>query len=142
MVRNYDYLSQSIISAYGNRKEPGRVSIFTDLRDNNIYIVPRNEEHIDFVKRIASPSEYEKIVPTHIDLRTAADGIEEVIRVITGESGLEIKGGVKHSYEDLQKAHDLAWQFIDKGCVNGEIRIGKIEENKIVERYLLRNTYK
>lgn len=131
MVKSYDCLTQAIVSAYGNRKKPGRVSVFTDVENNKIYPVPINEEHINFVKRIATPSYYEKIVPTHIDLERNEKGLEEVVRVITGECGLEIKGGVRHKYEDLKKAHALVFEFINKG----EFPIGELKENKIVTRY-------
>jgi len=128
-MRSYDKLSWAIFNNYGNRKKPGRISIVIDLDEEKIYPVPRKVEHLDFAKD--KFLEHERIIPSHIDLEPNGCGLEKVVGIITGISGLEISGGVRHKKEDLEKAHAISWDFVK----NGEIKIGDVKEDEVVYKY-------
>ena len=131
-------LTHDFYSNFGNRKKPGRVSIFIDLDQDKIYGVPLGIEHKDYAPTIIGASledisKYVRLIPSHIDTVLVED-IPVVNGVITGVSGLEIEAGVRHYHEDLIETHRRAWEFIR----NGELEIvckENITEDKIVTRY-------
>jgi len=128
MPRTYESLTHSLLNSFGDRKKPGRLSIFVDVEEERIYAVPRETEHIDYAKKLNV--DYDKLIPVHIDTENY-DGLERVVGVVTGVSGLEISGRVRHLASDLEKAHELAWDFIKKG----EISVGEVEEDRINYKY-------
>lgn len=115
---------------YGNRKKDGRISFFVDTRNDSVYLVPRDIEHIEFVKYIAKLHDYSRIIPTHVDTELHGDELF-VIGILTGVSGLEIKLNVRHSHEDLEIAHDVTWNLIN----SSDVKVGKLRENRIVTWY-------
>ncbi len=129
-----DKLTLDTYIRYGNRKKPGRISFLVDVGTETIYPVPREIEHIDYAMEILGeaplPDNCKRLVPSHIDTQLC-DSIPRVVGVITGVSGLEISLGIKHTRDDLRRAHDTIWNLINQG----EIGISKVNENKIVERY-------
>lgn len=124
----FDYAT---INEYGGRKQAGRVSVFVDLRSDTIIPVPRDVEHVDFVKRLAGEDDYGRIIPSHIDTKLGSSGQEEITGVITGVSGLEIALGVRHDKDDIVRAHSLVWDYIN----SGEVPVTDLKENKIVLKY-------
>src|SRR3989344_7340493 len=106
-MRNYNFLNWDIVHRFGNRKIHGRLSVLVDTENRQIYVVPRNIEHIEFTRRLLSLEGYEEVrlrarhlVPSHIsilpDLNTL-DLEEKVKGFLTGVCGLEIAYGVKHT---------------------------------------------
>ncbi|OYT32566.1 hypothetical protein DRJ22_00060 [Candidatus Woesearchaeota archaeon] len=128
-MRFYDFLTYSLINQYGNRKKPGRLSILVNVEEKKIYAVPRKIEHIDYAKQFNI--ELSKLIPVHIDTKLNENGLEEIIGLVTGVSGMEIGYGIRHSKKDLEEAHKLAKDFIE----NGELPIKKLEEDKIIYKY-------
>lgn len=119
---------------YSNRKKPGRISVLVNTRSEAVYLVPIGEEHIDFAGRIARKEDYPHLVPSHVDTEIQ-DSEPVIVGVVTGVCGLEIKLGVRHRIEDLEKAHDLTWRLIN----DSDLKVGRIRKNRIVIRYTVRN---
>lgn len=110
MSTSIDSLSKEIIEKYGSRRKAGRLSLVVDITKNKAYPVPRNVEHTDFVKRFETDPSH--LIPVHIDF----DG-DRVVGIDTGESGLEIKLGIKHSYDDLNSANSAAYRLIHESGI-------------------------
>ena len=125
---------------FGNRKKQGRISIFVNLYNNEIYGVPLNIEHKDFAPKIINASlldieKYTMLIPSHIDT-ILVENIPVVNGVITGVSGLEIESGARHYQKDLIKAHNMTWDFVR----DGELEVvckESITEDKIVTKYAI-----
>ncbi len=141
-MRSYDRLTQALFSQYGNRKVPGRLSIFVDLTTREIYAVPIGQEHIDFAKelksiedRLALINACARLIPSHISIMPSLEThMEEVDGFLTGESGLEIGLGVRHARSDLEIAHQIAKEFAQRG----EFSIAyELKEDKISYRYVI-----
>src|SRR3989344_2610091 len=126
-MRNYNFLNWDIVHRFGNRKIHGRLSVLVDTEAKQIYVVPRNIEHIEFTRRLLSLGNYEEVrlrashlIPSHIsilpDLNTP-DLEERVKGFLTGISGLEIGYGVRHTKESLLMAHELTKKFINHGSL-------------------------
>jgi len=133
MVRSCDSLTQSVVNGYGNRKIFGRLSVLVDVSENLIYPLPRDLEHIEFVKAHFSELAVNNgtIVPSHIQLEMTSSGLEEVIGIITGVSGMEIGYGIRHDRIDLEKAHAAVLEFVN----NGEFSISSHKQDKIEYKY-------
>ena len=140
-MKTHSYLTEGLRGAYGDRKIPGRLSILVDLReDPKIYAVPREQEHIDFVKELLGTEDEQDVreqgallVPSHIQITPNGwKFCHEVTGFLTGVSGLEIAFGVRHPREVLKKAHVCAKQFAE----TGELPFAeKIAEDKVLYRY-------
>ena len=122
-------LTPGIYDKYGNRKRNGRISLFIDTNTETAYLVPKEEEHIDFAKRLVQ-QDYSRLVPVHIDTEMR-DTKHRIVGMIIGVSGLEVRLGVRHDIEDLKKAHDVAWKLVN----SSDIPVGKIREDRIIMRY-------
>ena len=123
-------LTRAMYDDYGDRKRPGNLSIITDVARKEIIAVPRDVEHIVFVARYlkvpreefkANPALAARIVPTNISVEN-----DSVVGVVTGICGMELGFGVRHTEEDLQKAHNLALQFIAAGEYPVDLKLNKI----------------
>ncbi len=121
-MRIHERLSTNLYDVYGGRKKPGYMSVVVNLKEGLIYPVPLNQEHDAFVsKRILdvplgelreNPGMAEKIIPSIIEI----DEIKgEVLGVLTGVSSLEMGSGVRHFRDDLEKAHAMVLEFVEKG---------------------------
>lgn len=121
-MRIHERLSASLYNEYGGRKKPGYMSVVVNLTEGLIYPVPLNQEHDAFVSKrilevplreLREESEMaEKIIPSIIEI----DEINrEILGVLTGVSSLEMGSGVRHSKEDLEKAHAMVLEFVEKG---------------------------
>ncbi|HLC32924.1 MAG TPA: hypothetical protein VJJ82_03795 [Candidatus Nanoarchaeia archaeon] len=141
-MKTYDGLTTGLVHEFGNRKEAGKLSLIVDLRDRSpqIYAVPRQIEHVDFVRDIFGlEDQYEVqthgtlLVPTHVFIRPNGWMYqEEVTGYLTGISGLEIAFNVRHPKSALKKAHEEAKLFAQRG----ELRIAeRLIEDKIIYRY-------
>lgn len=135
---SFPVLTWSLFSKYSGRKQAGFINVFVDVNANEIIPIPRDIEHITFVAEILNcdiqeikenPAKCSHLVPSIIQISG-----DYVISVVTGVSGLEIAFKVRHKKEHLQIAHSLVWAFIE----NGEIPIGNLVENTIVERYAIK----
>ena len=52
MIKKLNRLTLDTYLEYGNRKVAGRISLFIDVSSENVYMVPRDIEHIDFAREI------------------------------------------------------------------------------------------
>jgi len=129
MIKPLEKLTKDVYMQYGDRKKPGRISVLVDVVSEKIYAVPKYVEHIIYAPKLKKQCKipYEKLVPAHIDTNGA-----EVIGVSAGYSGLEQRMGIRHSEEDLKKAKELIWQFVN----SGSIPKGKIMEDAIATKYI------
>lgn len=135
---SYPALTQPILEAYGGRKQKDFICVFVNVKTNEVIPVPINQEHINFAANILSvrrkdiisnPFLCSHLIPSIIQITN-----KKIVAVVTGASGLEVGFKVKHKLEDLQKAHTLVWNFINLG----DIEVGKIIENRIVERFAIK----
>ena len=99
---------------YGDRKVPGRISLFVNSPNAETYFVPIDTEHIVLAKYLVAKS-YARIlsdlVPVHIDTQLDA-GEPCITGIITGASGMEIGYGVRHSLDELQRAHGRGKELV------------------------------
>lgn len=109
-MQAYEALTDEVVREYGDRKKPGRVSLVVDTLTSDIYLVPKNVEHIDFMKGNFSNRDYGLFVPFHLDMDN-----EDVVKLTPGESGLEYKLGVEHDNASIAIARVLVFEFIRKG---------------------------
>ncbi len=107
-------LTKRVFAIYANRKKPGRLGLIVDTRDNRVYIVPKDQEHIDYVKHLTKESNFSKLIPSYIDFEKVGNQVI-VAGIETGYSGIERILGVKHESEDLEKAHSLVHSIVNKG---------------------------
>ncbi|MEM4336461.1 MAG: hypothetical protein QXG86_00455 [Candidatus Woesearchaeota archaeon] len=139
-MKVYDRLTWGIYNTFGGRKKAGYLSVIVDLSSDIIYPVPLDMEHIDFVSKLLGISKSEiafdervkKFIPSIIEIEDT--GIEvKVSGILTGVSGLEIGCGVRHSKEDLEKAHLKVIDFVNRG----ELPVAEdfISRSKIQYRY-------
>jgi len=146
MTLPFDSLETAVVY-FGDRKKDGRISVIVDVsKEDGIYLIPRDREHVTFVADyLGIPAEKIKenpycaahIVPSHIQIEYK-QGSLKLSDVETGESGLEIKLGVRHTQDALLQAHarvlDELRKFVDKGvCVVDE---NICKQNKIHFEYL------
>ncbi|MBS3125256.1 hypothetical protein J4211_03320 [Candidatus Woesearchaeota archaeon] len=142
-MKTYDRLTEELRRTYGDRKIPGRLSILVDLcAQPLIYAVPREIEHINFVKELLGTDETQEVrergtllVPSHIDIQPNGQNFHYLVcGFLTGVSGLEIAFGVRHPREALKRAHEQTKTFT---------RIGELSvtttfsEDKINYKYAL-----
>lgn len=132
-----DKLTYELLEKYGHRKKIGRISILTDTKGEILYVVPKEIEHIDYVKEILNVRNLTNmypfpLVPSHIHFE-GKNKQEKITGLITGESGLEQSLGKIHTHSSLNQAHNLVWKLI----LEGEVPIGNITKNKIIFDYAL-----
>jgi len=125
-MKTIEKLEWGTFNGFGNRKKTGRLSILVDVNSKQIYPVPLKQEHIDFANRVKGISGLEKLIPSHIDIEEWSG----VIRVITGICGMEINFGIRHTSEDVERAHRIAVDYVK----NGEISYESLKE-EIIYRY-------
>ena len=141
MIKSYEKLTYAMFHEFGNRKEPGKISLLVDLRKKpGIYAVPRDIEHIDFVKELTGTDDGEEIkeqarllIPTHIFLQPTGPNFQyQITRYLSGISGLEIAFGVRHSKMSIDRAHEETKKFAQKGEF---LSADKLQEDKKIYRY-------
>ncbi len=133
-MKTYTYITKELLEVYTKRKEHNVLSIVVDIKKDKIYAVPVDKEHVWFVSDLLKrgfdelkedPSSASHLVPVNIGIENG-----EIIAVLTGWSGLEAGLGVRHSNEELNKAHEIAWAFINNSVKRGIVKIGKLKVNK------------
>ena len=127
-----DLLTQELIEQFGNRKHEGRLCFVVDTSSSEVYVVPKDKEHIDYCLELVKGEvrNLEKIIPSHIMYDNVGD-YYEVFSVLTGESGMEQGYGVRHSANDLNLAHQRVLDFVH----NGNIFVYPNLESKINYEY-------
>jgi hypothetical protein len=120
MIAAIETLDETVMKEFGSRKKPGRLSLVVDVETSDIYAVPKDTEHIDFIKQFETDPSY--LVPVHLDFSGG-----EVSGVIVGESGIEHGLGVRHSHADLNVANSDAYGLISKSGV----QIAEDHKNKV-----------
>ncbi|MBS3174918.1 hypothetical protein J4440_03495 [Candidatus Woesearchaeota archaeon] len=137
MTKPINRLTWKVIEKYGNRKYQGLLTFFVNVTTEEIFPVPVDIEHIDFICKLINfdnrnelrqnPFAAMHLVPSTIHIND--DGY--IDSVITGVSSLEMGAGVRHSKENIKKAHKLIHDFIS----NGELPIGTLKEDKPIMQY-------
>ncbi len=136
--KTYDNLTWAAVNAFGDRKQAGRFSVVVDVKTKDVYPIPRDIEHRDYICTILhttpedisqNPNLAARLVPVHIDLNPEGS----VNEIITGISGFEDFYKVRHTQEDLNAAHTRAKEFV----MNGEIQCKEDLEGRIDSRYVL-----
>ncbi len=106
----YEALTENLIKEYGDRKKSGRLSIVVDTTNNEIYPVPQDAEHIDFMRIYFPGRDYKPLVPFHIDMENG-----QIVELTHGQTGLELKLGVTHPHSAINSARTLVSEFLRKG---------------------------
>jgi|SRR3989344_6633376 len=118
-IRIYNRLTWSLVSRFGDRKEHGYLSLIVNVENDEIYIVPHEKEHIMLVEQLLSVDRNyirknsdiaSHLVPSIIEIQDS-----EVKGVLTGFSGLESGFKVRHTEEQLDRAHVLVLAFVENG---------------------------
>lgn len=123
-------LAIRLVKEFGDRKKPGRLSVVTNLNDNNkIYPVPHNKEHIDIYESLeCDVRKWGRLIPSHIYYSYLEFTDNYFIKSLeTGISGVELGYGLTHNNSDLVEGHHLVLNFIN----NGEIPIDPNFSDKI-----------
>ncbi len=137
MVRPITRLTWDLVERFGGRKAEGLFSILINTNSGEIYIVPREIEHIDFACRLLNierdefkrePQIASHLIPVHIKIN--GEGFVE--KIVTGISGLELYG-VRHTKIAVETAHAIAHKFVEKGEVP---ILRKLEEDRIVYQFV------
>ena len=138
-------LTWSALASYGGRKRAGRISILVDTTSGDVHLVPRNIEHIDYVaQQLFKTEDYDEIreraqplIPSHIEVIINPEtGREEVTSIHTGDSGLEIRYGVRHPEKALLRGHQRALEYARRG----EIPVSEtLDEKNINKKYAHKN---
>jgi len=123
MPKAIECLTERIAQQYIGRKNANAIGIVVKVETLEVFMVPQNIEHMDFVPTlfgttrddlIENPLIAERTIPSIITLEYGSNGFE-VKSVLTGISGIEIGLGVRHQRADLEIAHKRVLVFIDEG---------------------------
>lgn len=106
-MESLEVLTEEIFEKYGNRKKDKRLSIIVDTKNFIAYAVPKEIEHIEFLRKYFG-KEDSKFVPVHLDFNDEFD----ISAVITGESGVEQGYGIRHTTDELIIAQQKALELI------------------------------
>lgn len=147
MPKSFPYLKRILLSHYYfPRKIPEQLCCVVDLnkyiknQNGIIYPVPIEIEHIDFVSALIGnnvrdfPQIASKIIPSNLLIRNSEMPEDtEVYGILTGYSGMETGFGVRRYINDLNLAHKLMKEFVERG----EIPFSEDLEEKIEDKYSL-----
>lgn len=147
MPKSFPCLKRILLSPYYfPRKRPEQLCCVVDLnkyaknQNEIIYPVPIEIEHIDFVSKLRGnnvrdfPQIALKIIPSNLLIRNSEmPEYTEVCGILTGYSGIEVGFGVRHYINDLNLAHKLMKEFVERGEINFSENI----EEKIEDKYSL-----
>jgi len=130
-------LTWELFEAFGGRKKAGLLSIFVDVKTGQLHPLPLKVEHVAFAARLLGTTveaiKQKPEMAMHLVNSNIVVENGEIVEVFTGISGLELHCNVKHYIADLKKAHGIIWVFIN----DGEIAVGKIRVNKIVDTFAI-----
>ena len=120
MVKSITKLTWKIFENHGNRKENGVLTFIINTVTKEIYPIPKNIEHIDFVCLILgyetrnelkrNPSSASHLVATYLTIKEG-----EITKILTGFSSTEMAGGVRHTKKQINEAHKIIHKLISKG---------------------------
>ncbi|MEK6952803.1 MAG: hypothetical protein AABX29_07350 [Nanoarchaeota archaeon] len=119
MINYYTKLKAEIKETFGDRKQRGLLSLLYDAKKNAFIPIPTNKEHIEIVTEllkktktqvIENPGLASHLIPVNVFFKD-----EKVTEILVGISGIEMGYKVRHSKEDLVKAHNASWNFVKKG---------------------------
>ena len=137
----FNRLSWAVFNGYGSRKEQGLVSVVVDTETKLIYPVPLGEEHLEFVPKIIflekndvfeNPPRFSRFVPSLIETEfNPLTQSFQVLGVVTGISGLELGARVRHKKEQLELAHALVLDFVNRG----ELQVSEKFQHKLSLKY-------
>src|SRR5574342_489780 len=125
-----DRLSPGLIERFIDRKYPGRIDVVVDLENGQYYLVPSEIEHKDFIPTVPHTRD-SAMIPFYLRLEKD-DGRYHIRELVLGASSFEATFNIKHSYKDLAKARQLAWQLIINSPV---LSNDKIERDEILRDY-------
>lgn len=130
----YKKLTNFLIFKYCGRKQPGRISLIIDINKQEIYLIPKEREHIDFIRELLgkeiTQENAAQFISSNIDLEK--NNLHyRIKRILTSYSGLEKRFGIKHNKEDIDLAHILVNNFIR----NSEFEINENTINSISYGY-------
>src|SRR3989338_4156068 len=107
--RSFSRLSIILLDPYYfPRKNPNQLCCIVNLRDEKIYPVPVEIEHVDFAGLVLgerlqdNPSCADRIIPSNLAINTVD---RFVTGIVTGVSGMEIGYNVRHRSGDVGLAH-------------------------------------
>ncbi len=130
-------LTFSVLNNSIGRKSATALSFFCDVLNNTILMVPKDSEHIDFAAIVLNttpddirqePSVAAHLVPVVLEFTPNHDF---VTGMLTGTSGMEIAFGVKHTKEQLDRAHGMAVAFVQ----NGDVPFAEQVKDIVVRRW-------
>ena len=124
-MSSIDIITDEVLKQFGNRKTEGRIDFVFDLNNGNVYPVPKDLEHSEFIPTMLGyVPKTRRFVPSQIRLK---DG--KVKDIITGASSYEAKENVFHPLRDLFTAHKRMWEFILKSQIPIELERDEVLRN-------------
>ncbi len=112
----------------------GTMKILTDVCAAKVYAVPTELSHKQFEEQLRQKGTTGKLIPAYINLEENRSGPFKITGILTGLSGAENAGEIKHEYADLQKAHQILWAVINASSPPLEILM---KTNRIETKYAL-----
>jgi len=144
MVMTISYLNQNVINnpKYFNRKGAFIISCVVDVDNNEVVIIPVNQEHINIVSEYLrvdkidirdNPDIASHIVPftLELDICDKRGFPWELKQLLIGVSGLEIGFRVRHTSSQIEKARNLIWKFLE---YSEDIYIDIKRVNEVIKR--------
>ncbi len=120
-----EIITEELWKEFGDRKSKGRIDFVVDVLTDNIYPVPRNMEHSQFIIKLPDYSpKTTRYVP--IQFRLEEGTIKEIL---VGASSYEARFGVFHTLEELQEANRCAWVFAVRSNIPLELKREKVFKN-------------
>lgn len=141
-MRSYLRLDLNVVNQFIGRKKALMLAVVTNITTNEIFPVPSNFEHVDYVPKILGVSKLDLIddislakciIPSIIEFDYDEDFLI-VKSLVIGVSGLEIGFRLRHKKEDLEKGHKLVLDFIK----NGEFRLSENFRDGVNLKYILK----
>lgn len=90
----------------------GTIKVITDVEAEKVYLVPTALSHEEFVEELKKTGAKDPLVPSYIQLEENRYGPFKITGILTGLSGRELDGTVRHWYKDMQRAHQIVWDIL------------------------------
>ena len=120
MITPITCLTEEHILAYWNRKsrngrQPGRIDLVVDTALDKHYLVPKDQEHKDFVPTLPF-QESSELIPYWIQLREQEKRYS-LTQLVVGASSYEAEHEIKHTMAELSRAHLFAWNLVTRSPI-------------------------
>lgn len=103
-----DKITEELLVKFGDRKRKGRLDLVLNIRTREIYPVPKQIEHKEFIPTIPGYDNKNSSDYIPIQFRLKQGVVKEIL---TGASSYEADSKIRHKITDLKRAHAIAWEL-------------------------------